>query len=186
LRDGRPIHQLIDEDSPELNGPFVDRSRLIVPSEVLAALAAESKTPAISGKPGVGARSPTDSHSPRAGEKGLEIKFHARRIHKKMTVPALYGNQPVRMRYKAATRDALVHLGAIASDPVQNRLKNVHVESCNRRIRAAGGPARQESFRRSGISVGSSMYSYRSRTRIPAFRLGWEQPSGSISKCASR
>jgi hypothetical protein len=86
-----------------------------MPAQVLAAVAAQSQSPAIAGKPRVRQSGLSESDGPLAGVERVEIAFDFRRVDKAVPGGPADGVQTVRMRDQGATGDALVSLGAISS-----------------------------------------------------------------------
>jgi hypothetical protein len=106
------------KNSPELSGPELRGGGLVVPAEVVAAVAAERQAPTVSGKPGVGLGRLRVSNGTGTGEEGMKVALHPRRVNEVVSRLGSDADEAVGRGNEAAAGNALVGLGAVAADSV--------------------------------------------------------------------
>jgi hypothetical protein len=91
-------------------------------------LATKGHTPAVSGEPAMSFSGPTVSDSSLTLSKGMEVTFHTRRVHEKMSIGGANMNEPIGISDKAATAHALIGFGTIATYSFQRGKQAEHFQ----------------------------------------------------------
>lgn len=99
-----------------------------MPAEMQITLATKSHTPAVSGEPAMSFGGPTVSDGSRAVAKGMEVTLHTRRVHEKMSIGGANLNELIGIRDKAATANALIGFGTVATYSFHWRKQAEHVQ----------------------------------------------------------
>ena len=75
-----------DENAPKFGWSFKCRNPLIVPAQMLAAVATEGHAPAVSWEPGISFGGWSVGDGTLAGRKGVKITLYAGWVYKEMSV----------------------------------------------------------------------------------------------------
>jgi hypothetical protein len=105
-----------DQNTPKFSGTFEYRHGFIAPPQMLAAVAAEGQTPAISRKPRISLGSSTMSDCARTIRESVEVTFYTSWVYEKMPVAGPNAKQSIGVSDEAPAAGAQVDFGTIATN----------------------------------------------------------------------